>query len=170
MTVQKWRDRFLDAGRAALATDRLGGPATGESLVEQRMRLENEQLKLALPKRPCSCGSGRSAPTSSANGHSVSDSTIERAMRRRGLLLPPGFRADHRTMARVRRQVIVEPATRRNRVWQMDFSEFGTLGGGIRRLCAVVEYHQVLPGASVHPDQPRTRCHRLRPPRDQRGS
>ena len=48
MTVQKWRDRFLDAGRAALATDRLGGPATGESLVEQRMRLENEQLKLAL--------------------------------------------------------------------------------------------------------------------------
>jgi transposase InsO family protein len=75
-----------------------------------------------------------------ADGHPVSDSTVERAMRRRGLLLPPGFRADHKTMARVRRQVFVEPVTHRNRVWQMDFSEFETLGGGIWRLCAVVDY------------------------------
>lgn len=75
-----------------------------------------------------------------ADGHQVSDSSVERAMRRRGLLLPQGFRADHKTMARVRRQVFVEPVTRRNRVWQMDFSEYETLGGGIWRLCAVVDY------------------------------
>ncbi|HET7350480.1 MAG TPA: helix-turn-helix domain-containing protein [Marmoricola sp.] len=48
MTIQKWRDRFLEAGRDALANDRLSGPVTGESVTEQRMRLENEQLKLAL--------------------------------------------------------------------------------------------------------------------------
>lgn len=75
-----------------------------------------------------------------ADGHMVSDSTVERAMRRRGSLLPTGFRADHKTMARVGRQVFVEPVTHRIRVWQMDFSEFETLGGGIWRLCAVVDY------------------------------
>lgn len=75
-----------------------------------------------------------------ADGYQVSDSTVERALRRRNLLLPQGFRADHKTMARARRQVFREPPTHRNRVWQMDFSEFETTGGGIWRLCAVVDY------------------------------
>ena len=75
-----------------------------------------------------------------ADGHQVSDSCVERALRRRGLLLPQGFRADHRTMARVRRQVFGDPVTHRNRVWQMDFSEFETTSGGIWRLCAVIDY------------------------------
>ncbi len=75
-----------------------------------------------------------------ADGHQVSDSSVERALRRRDLLLPQGFRADHRTMARVRRQVFHEPVTHRNRVWQTDFSEFETTSGGIWRLCAVIDY------------------------------
>lgn len=75
-----------------------------------------------------------------ADGYQASDSTVERALRRRGMLLPRGFRADHKTMARARRQVFHEPPTHRNRVWQMDFSEFETTAGGIWRLCAVVDY------------------------------
>lgn len=75
-----------------------------------------------------------------ADGHQVSDSSVERALRRRGLLLPQGFRADRKTMAKVRRQVFGEPVTHRNRVWQMDFSEFETTSGGIWRLCAVIDY------------------------------
>lgn len=75
-----------------------------------------------------------------ADGHQVSDSTVERALRRRHLLLPPGFRADAKTMARARRQVFHDPPTHRNRVWQMDFSEFETINGGIWRLCAVIDY------------------------------
>lgn len=47
-TVQKWRDRFLQGGREALLEVRLPGTRTSETLAEQRMRLENEQLKLAL--------------------------------------------------------------------------------------------------------------------------
>lgn len=47
-TVQKWRERFLEGGRQALMEERLGGTATQETLTERRMRLENEQLKLAL--------------------------------------------------------------------------------------------------------------------------
>ncbi|QBJ95279.1 hypothetical protein ERC79_04420 [Rhodococcus sp. ABRD24] len=35
-----------------------------------------------------------------ADGHAVSDSTVERALRRRGLLLPVGFRADRRAWAK----------------------------------------------------------------------
>lgn len=75
-----------------------------------------------------------------ADGYLVSDSTVERALRRRNLLLPPGFRADAKTMARARRQVFHDPPTHRNRVWQMDFSEFETINGGIWRLCAVIDY------------------------------
>ncbi|GAB7192776.1 hypothetical protein NUM3379_34850 [Kineococcus sp. NUM-3379] len=75
-----------------------------------------------------------------ADGHAVSTSTVQRALRRRGLLLSSGFRADRKAWSMVRRQVFHDPPTRRNRVWQMDFSEFETPTGGIWRLCAVVDY------------------------------
>ena len=47
-TVQMWRDRFLAGGRQALLEERVPGTATQETVGERRMRLENEQLKLAL--------------------------------------------------------------------------------------------------------------------------
>ena len=75
-----------------------------------------------------------------ADGHIVSTSTVERALRRRGLLLPRGYRADRKTMAALRRRVFHDPPTRRNRVWQTDFSEFETPAGGIWRICAVIDY------------------------------
>ncbi|WP_433579099.1 transposase [Nocardia brasiliensis] len=70
----------------------------------------------------------------------MSTSTVERALRRRGLLLPCGFRADRKSWAALRRKVFREPPTRRNTVWQTDFSEFETSGGGIWRICAVIDY------------------------------
>ncbi len=33
-----------------------------------------------------------------------------------------------------------DPPTERNRIWQTDFSEFETAGGGIWRICAVIDY------------------------------
>jgi putative transposase len=75
-----------------------------------------------------------------ADGHPVSTSTVERAMRRRGLLLPRGFRADRKSWAALRRKVFHDPPTERNRVWQTDFSKFETTGGGIWRICAVIDY------------------------------
>jgi transposase InsO family protein len=75
-----------------------------------------------------------------ADGHRVSTSTVQRALRRRGLLLPTGFRADRKSWAAVRRQVFHDPPTARNRVWQTDFSEFETSSGGIWRICAVIDY------------------------------
>jgi putative transposase len=75
-----------------------------------------------------------------ADGIDVSTSTVERALRRRGLLLPVGFRADRKSWAVLRRKVFRDPPTERNRVWQTDFSEFETIGGGIWRICAVIDY------------------------------
>jgi hypothetical protein len=75
-----------------------------------------------------------------ADGHVASTSTVERALRRRGLLLPRGFRADRKSWAAIRRRVFHDPPTERNRVWQTDFSEFETPTGGIWRICAVIDY------------------------------
>jgi transposase InsO family protein len=75
-----------------------------------------------------------------ADGHKASTSTVQRALRRRGLLLPVGYRADRRSWARLRRTVFHDPPRERNRVWQTDFSEFETTSGGIWRICAVIDY------------------------------
>jgi putative transposase len=75
-----------------------------------------------------------------ADGHHVSTSTVERALRRRALLLPVGYRADRKSWAVLRRRVFHDPPTQRNRVWQSDFSEFETASGGIWRICAVIDY------------------------------
>lgn len=75
-----------------------------------------------------------------ADGHEVTNSSVQRALRRRGLLLPQGFRADRKSWAVLRRRVFRDPPTERNRVWQTDFSEFETANGGIWRICAVIDY------------------------------
>jgi putative transposase len=75
-----------------------------------------------------------------ADGHEVTNSSVQRALRRRGLLLPQGFRADRKSWAVLRRKVFWDPPTQRNRVWQTDFSEFETACGGIWRISAVIDY------------------------------
>jgi putative transposase len=75
-----------------------------------------------------------------ADGHEVTNSSVARALRRRGLLLPQGFRADRKSWAVLRRKVFRNPPTERNRVWQTDFSEFETTNGGSWRICAVIDY------------------------------
>ena len=75
-----------------------------------------------------------------ADGYGVSMSSVARALARRGLLLPRRYQAERRQLARARRAVFLDPPTRRCRVWQSDFSEFETIGGGTWRLSGVVDY------------------------------
>lgn len=75
-----------------------------------------------------------------ADGVRVSRSSVERALRRRGLLLPVRYQTERRALAQARRATFVDPPARRNRVWQLDFSEFETAGGGTWRLAAVIDY------------------------------
>ena len=61
-----------------------------------------------------------------ADGVAVSASSVERALRRKGLLLPARYLADRRENAKRRKERFLAPPRRRNRVWQMDFSRFET--------------------------------------------
>ena len=75
-----------------------------------------------------------------ADGVRVSRSSVERALRRRGLLLPARYQTERRQLAAARRAAFVDPPTRRNRVWQMDFSQFDTAAGGTWRMAGVVDH------------------------------
>ncbi len=75
------------------------------------------------------------------DGHDVgSASSVRRAMGCRGLLQPVRYQAERRQLAQARRAAFVDPPERRNRVWQMDFSEFETTTGGIWRIGGVCDY------------------------------
>ena len=75
-----------------------------------------------------------------ADGVAVSQASVKRALRRRGLLLPVRYQAERRNLARARKGVFKAPTPRRNRVWQTDFSEFETTTAGTWMLTGVVDY------------------------------
>jgi putative transposase len=75
-----------------------------------------------------------------ADGVQASQASVRRALARRGLLQPVGYQAERRQLAHARRAVFLDPPTRRNRVWQTDFSELESLAGGIWRMSGVVDY------------------------------
>ena len=74
------------------------------------------------------------------DGHVASVSTVERAMRRRGLLQPIDYQGQRRELAKARRAAFAAPPSRPNEVWQLDFSEYETTTGGIWRLAGVTDY------------------------------
>jgi transposase InsO family protein len=75
-----------------------------------------------------------------ADGHAVSMSTVERAMRRRGLLQPIDYQGERREHAKARKAAFAEAPEGPNQVWQLDFSEYETTSGGIWRLAGVCDY------------------------------
>jgi len=75
-----------------------------------------------------------------ADGVCVSASSVARAMKRRDLLLPIRYQRERRAFAAARKTAFAAPPAHRNRVWQMDFTEFETTWGGTWRICCVVDY------------------------------
>lgn len=73
-----------------------------------------------------------------AGGPSMS--TVERAMRDEGMLQPKRYLGELRQLAAKRRAAFDEIPELRNRVWQMDITEFETSGGGIWRIHDVCDY------------------------------
>ena len=61
-------------------------------------------------------------------------------MARRDLLQPLAYQAERRQLAQARRETFLDPPTRRNRVWQFDFSEFETTTEGTWQMGATVDY------------------------------
>jgi putative transposase len=74
------------------------------------------------------------------HGIDVADSTCLRILREEGLTLPIDYVRERRDLAAGRRQAFVELPTRRNKVWQMDFFELETSGGGTWRSGDVIDY------------------------------
>ena len=70
----------------------------------------------------------------------VSDSTMFRVLRRNGLCLPANYTSEVRQLAGIRKEAFISPPTRRNRLWQADFSEYETSAGGVWNLGGVVDY------------------------------
>jgi len=75
-----------------------------------------------------------------ADGHAASCSSVQRALRRRGLLQPVDYTGQRRELAKARKAAFAEPPTAPNQVWQLDFSEYETIGGGIWRLAGCCDY------------------------------
>ncbi len=75
-----------------------------------------------------------------ARGYEVSMSTVYRIMFERGLVHPARYQGERRELAKARRAVFHDPPSRRNRVWQTDFSELETRASGIWQLGGVVDY------------------------------
>ncbi len=74
------------------------------------------------------------------DGHHAPDSTVLRALRRSGRVLPVDYLAERRQHAEARRAAFVVPPSGPNQVWQLDFSEFETRHGGIWRIGGVADY------------------------------
>ena len=74
------------------------------------------------------------------HGLQVADATCLRILREAGLTLPVDYVRERRDLAGARREAFVELPRRRNRVWQMDFFELETSGGGTWRSGDVIDY------------------------------
>jgi len=74
------------------------------------------------------------------HGILVADATCLRILREAGLVLPVDYVRERRDLAGARREAFVELPTRRNKVWQMDFFELETSGGGTWRSGDVIDY------------------------------
>jgi putative transposase len=75
------------------------------------------------------------------DGHQVSPSTVERIMRRRGLLQARNNTAEVRQWAAARRAAFAQVPTGPNQVWQLDFTEFETAAGGTWRIAGCADYY-----------------------------
>jgi len=75
-----------------------------------------------------------------ADGHPAPDSTVLRALKRTGRVLPVDYQAERRQHAAARRAAFVVPPSGPNQVWQLDFSEFETRMGGTWRIAGIADY------------------------------
>jgi hypothetical protein len=77
-----------------------------------------------------------------ADGVPAAEATVKRALRRNGLLLPVAHTMVMRELAAARRAAFVTPPWPRNQVWQLDFSEYETLGLSTWRLAGCADWRR----------------------------
>jgi transposase InsO family protein len=75
-----------------------------------------------------------------ADGVHVSQSSVYRALKRQGLLQPARYHAERRAWAADRKKAFVTTPTRRNRVWQTDFTRIEISSGSAWWIAPVADY------------------------------
>jgi putative transposase len=75
-----------------------------------------------------------------AEGVRTNESTVKRTLRRNDLLLPVNHTVLTRELAAARRAAFVVPPSRRNQVWQLDFSEYEATVQSTWRLAGCADY------------------------------
>ncbi len=117
---------------------REGRPAKGPWPAPARDRVEPAAIEYA--DRFPAWGHRKVAMLLRVDGHHAPDSTVLRALRRSGRVLPVDYQAERRQLAEARRAAFVVPPSAPNQVWQLDFSEFETRQGGVWRIGGVADY------------------------------
>jgi len=117
---------------------RAGQPSRGPWPAPSRDRIEPNAVGYA--DRWPAWGHRKIAALLRADGVDAPDSTVLRALRRSGRVLPVDYQAERRQLAQARRAAFVVPPSGPNQVWQLDFSEFETRHGGIWRIAGVSDY------------------------------
>lgn len=70
----------------------------------------------------------------------MSEAAVLRLLRDEGLILPAHYQRERRKLAERRRAAFANAPAGPNQVWQLDFSEFETTGGGTWRLAGCRDY------------------------------
>jgi transposase InsO family protein len=74
------------------------------------------------------------------DGVKASQSSVYRALHRQGLLQPARYHAERRANAEARKKAFVTPPSRRNRVWQTDFTRIEIASGSVWWISPVTDY------------------------------
>lgn len=99
-----------------------------------------EPAAIAYADRFPAWGHRKLAMLMRVDGHLAPDSTVLRALKRTGRVLPVDYQAERRQHAQARRAAFLVPPSAPNQVWQLDFSEFETRHGGTWRIGGVADY------------------------------
>ena len=117
---------------------RSGRPVKGPWPAPARDRVE--PLAVATADLYPAWGHRKVAELIRVDGHRAPDSTVLRALKRTGRVLPVDYQAERRQHAQARRAAFVVPPSGPNQVWQLDFTEFETRQGGTWRIGGVADY------------------------------
>ena len=120
------------------AKARAGRPPKGPWPTPAQDRIEPVAVELA--DRWPAWGHRKITALGNADGHPAANSTVLRALKRTGRVLPPDYTRERKDLAAARRAAFVVPPSGRNQVWQMDFTEYETEGGGIWRISGCADY------------------------------
>ncbi len=117
---------------------RQGRPVKGPWPAPAQDRVE--PVAISYADRFPAWGHRKLAALARVDGHHAPDSTVLRALRRSGRVLPVDYQAERRQHAAARRAAFVVAPSGPNQVWQLDFTEFETRQGGTWRIGGIADY------------------------------